>query len=378
MAVLTQICPQCGYRNTAQEIACAVCTYFLGTVSPSKENLPVTMHSVPRERSTDTKRTFIASILFLDIVGYSKRSVDEQVHCKRHFNMLIGKSIANIEEADRVLLDTGDGAALCFLENPEEALNAAIRLLRVILGLKKTNAPYYQLYLGINLGPIKIMQDFNSQRNVIGDGINVAQRIVSFAKPNQLLVSRSFYELVVSLNQSRKVLFKYQGIHLDKHEREHEVYEFLTSSSLQASQSTTKPVIEPANVSGADDELPVNVLAESSQYTVPVLYLEAISSFQIYPITKGAVLGQAHVGGGADIQISDLEGCQYIHRQHCRFEWLNQRWYVMPIDQRTLGRDFTNPTALNGYRLAAGKLHPLQNGDKLELSGVGFYVQIVK
>lgn len=362
MASFIKICPHCGHQNAAQENACTACTYYIGSVSPTMDSLTNPMPP------TDSKRTFIASTLFLDIVGYSKRSVDDQLNCKRHFNMLISKAMTNIAEPDRVLLDTGDGAALCFLENPEEALNVAVRLLRVILSLKKTQAPYYQLYLGINLGPIKIMQDVNSQRNVLGDGINVAQRIVSFAKPNQLLVSRSFYELVVSLNQGRKVLFKYQGIHVDKHEREHEAYEFLTTKLLAQQSVRPKPTATPQ----APNTGVVNHSATA------MVYLEAACGSQVYPVLKGSVMGQAHPEGGADVQISDLEGCQYIHRQHCRFEYANQQWYIIPIDQHSLGRDFTNPTTLNGQALNVGKPHPLQHGDKLELAGVVFYVRVLE
>src|SRR6185295_838454 len=55
-------------------------------------------------------------------------------------------------------------------------------------------------------------------------GINVAQRVMSFAEPNQILVSRSYYEIVSRLSQEYTRLFQYVGIHRDKHVREHEVY----------------------------------------------------------------------------------------------------------------------------------------------------------
>jgi len=60
---------------------------------------------------------------------------------------------------------------------------------------------------------------------VIGDGINVAQRVMSFAHPNQILVSRSYHEVVSRLSQEYAQLFHYAGLHRDKHVREHEVYE---------------------------------------------------------------------------------------------------------------------------------------------------------
>jgi len=59
---------------------------------------------------------------------------------------------------------------------------------------------------------------------MLGDGINVAQRVMSFAEPNQILVSRSYYEIVSRLSQEYTRLFQYLGIHRDKHVREHEVY----------------------------------------------------------------------------------------------------------------------------------------------------------
>jgi hypothetical protein len=60
--------------------------------------------------------------------------------------------------------------------------------------------------------------------NIIGDGINVAQRVMSFSRPGQLLVSRSFYEVVSCLSRDYMNLFRHEGSRTDKHVREHEVY----------------------------------------------------------------------------------------------------------------------------------------------------------
>lgn len=68
------------------------------------------------------------------------------------------------------------------------------------------------------------MRDINSQLNIIGDGINVAQRVMSFADPGQLLVSRSFFEVVSCLSREYAALFGYVGARTDKHVRAHEVY----------------------------------------------------------------------------------------------------------------------------------------------------------
>jgi hypothetical protein len=68
------------------------------------------------------------------------------------------------------------------------------------------------------------VKDLNSQMNIIGDGINVAQRVMSFSRPGQLLVSRSFYEVVSCLSRDYANLFHHEGSRTDKHVREHEVY----------------------------------------------------------------------------------------------------------------------------------------------------------
>jgi hypothetical protein len=78
--------------------------------------------------------------------------------------------------------------------------------------------------IGINLGPVRLVKDINGQLNIIGDGINVAQRVMSFSSPGQILASRSYYEVVSRLSEDYAPLFSYEGSRTDKHVREHEVY----------------------------------------------------------------------------------------------------------------------------------------------------------
>ena len=68
-----------------------------------------------------------------------------------------------------------------------------------------------RLRIGINLGPVRVVKRHQRARNVIGDGINVAQRVMSFAEPNQILVSRSYYEVVSRLAPEYAQLFQYVG-----------------------------------------------------------------------------------------------------------------------------------------------------------------------
>lgn len=168
-------------------------------------------------------RTLICSVLFIDIVEYSRKPVVEQSRLKDRFNALLSQALRGVAVNDRIILDTGDGAAISFIGDPEDALFVATGLRDVIAG-GHPDAPELATRMGINLGPVRLVKDINGQPNVIGDGINVAQRVMTFARPGQVLVSRSYYEVVSRLSEESSRLFSYEGARTDKHIREHEVY----------------------------------------------------------------------------------------------------------------------------------------------------------
>ena len=169
-------------------------------------------------------RTFICSVVFLDIIEYSKKPVEEQIILKERFNTLIAETLTDIPVSDRIILDTGDGAAIGFLGDPEDALFVAMNMRDALNNEQAIAMPDLRVRMGINLGPVKLLKDINNQLNLIGDGINVAQRIMSFAETGQLLVSRSYYDIVSCLSQEYAQLFQYKGARADKHIREHDIY----------------------------------------------------------------------------------------------------------------------------------------------------------
>ena len=101
---------------------------------------------------------------------------------------------------------------------------AGLSLRDAVANLDATISPRLQIRVGINLGPVRLVKDINGQPNIIGDGINVAQRVMSFAEPGQILVSRSYYDVMVRLSEDYTQLLRYEGAKTDKHVREHEVY----------------------------------------------------------------------------------------------------------------------------------------------------------
>ena len=169
-------------------------------------------------------KTIMCSVLFLDIVEYSKKSVAGQISLKDRFNSYLSSAIRDVPMTDRIILDTGDGAAINFLGDVEDALKAALSLRESLLNEEPDVDHPLLVRMGINLGPVRLVRDLNGQPNIVGDGINVAQRVMGFADAAQILVSRSYYDAVSRLSPQYAGMFHYQGSRTDKHVREHEVY----------------------------------------------------------------------------------------------------------------------------------------------------------
>jgi serine/threonine protein kinase len=171
--------------------------------------------------STDPQRgNVVCTVLFLDIIAYSKVSVSEQYELKTRFNQLIATKLAGDPENERITLDTGDGAAICFMGDPEEVLRTALDIRRSLAVQDRL-----RVRMGLHIGPVRILTDLNGRGNVIGDGINAAQRVMSFADEKSLLVSRAFYDVVSCLSDNGEKAFRYIGGQPDKHGRVHELYE---------------------------------------------------------------------------------------------------------------------------------------------------------
>ena len=200
-------------------------------------------------------RTLVCSVLFLDIAGYSKQSVAKQHQLKQEFNGTLAKALETTAQRDRIILDTGDGAAVTFFGDPEKVLQVALTI---------RDSIELPVCMGINLGPVRMVTDLNGHVNIIGDGINVAQRVMSFSKPGQLLVSRTFYEIVSSLSGDYAKLFTHEGARKDKHVREHDVYSVARNTppkQRKASQDARTHL--PAEVFDAGDQLIVTAHTRS-------------------------------------------------------------------------------------------------------------------
>src|SRR5690242_7820527 len=130
----------------------------------------------------------IAYLLLIDVVGYSKLLVNEQIELLDELNRLV-RSTTSFQAAESnnklIRVPTGDGMALIFFRSPEEPARCAIEISEAL-----RTRPDIQLRMGVHSGPINQVTDVNDRINVAGTGINIAQRLMDCADAGHILLSK--------------------------------------------------------------------------------------------------------------------------------------------------------------------------------------------
>ncbi len=146
----------------------------------------------------------IAHVLFIDIVGYSKLSVNEQHAAVEKLNQIVRRSeqFQRAEVASRLLkIPTGDGMALVFYTSPEAPALCAVEISRAL-----KEYPRLQLRMGIHSGPVSGLVDVNKRANLAGAGINMAQRVMDCCDAGHILLSKHVAEDLEEYEKWRPLL----------------------------------------------------------------------------------------------------------------------------------------------------------------------------
>jgi TolB-like protein/class 3 adenylate cyclase/Tfp pilus assembly protein PilF len=129
----------------------------------------------------------IAHVLLIDVVGYSKLLVDEQIKLLQELNHIVRetKSFRTAEASGKLIrVPMGDGMALLFFRSPEEPVQCALEISRML-----QDRPHIQVRMGIHSGPVNQVTDVNDNTNIAGSGINVAQRVLECGDARHILLS---------------------------------------------------------------------------------------------------------------------------------------------------------------------------------------------
>jgi class 3 adenylate cyclase len=114
--------------------------------------------------------------LLIDVVGYSKLLVNEQIELLQELKQIVRSTEcfrAAEARGELIPIPTGDGMALIFLHSPEEPARCALEISKAL-----QDHPSMQLRMGVHSGPVNRVTDVNEKTNIAGSGINVAQRVL--------------------------------------------------------------------------------------------------------------------------------------------------------------------------------------------------------
>src|SRR6266700_2267042 len=145
--------------------------------------------------STEVKKEIqleIAHVLFIDIVGYSKLSINDLHAAVEELNQIVRASeqFQRADAASRLLkIPTGDGMALVIYTSTEAPVQCAVEVTRALKG-----HPRLRLRMGIHSGPVSGVVDVNNRPNLAGAGLNMAQRVMACGDGGHILVSKHVAE----------------------------------------------------------------------------------------------------------------------------------------------------------------------------------------
>src|SRR5215471_12151522 len=149
------------------------------------------MNNMSGEATKETELE-LAHVLFIDIVGFSKRLINEQRALLDTLNRMVrNTSPFRREEGTGKLrkIPTSDGLALVFYTAKKEPVECALEIARA--NIEHTEL---QVRMGVHTGLVSSVIDVNEGANVAGAAINMAQRIMDCGDGGHILLSKRVAE----------------------------------------------------------------------------------------------------------------------------------------------------------------------------------------
>lgn len=175
-------------------------------------------------------KELIATILFADIVGFTRLSEtmpprEINIILNRYFSRMTDIVFSHGGTLDKYI---GDGLMAVFgapmekEDDAERAVRTALEIRRQLTAMMKTTSAdrRFDIRVGLNTGRVvagNIGSPKRMEYTVIGDPVNVASRLESIAKPNQIIIGEETFGLVKNKFKiqeigTRKVKGKSSGI----------------------------------------------------------------------------------------------------------------------------------------------------------------------
>ena len=155
-----------------------------------------------------------ANFFFVDIVGLSDTSMSTKTQIKKIevLNKCISEcqSFKSVPLDSLLLLPTGDGCCIGFMQGPELPLLLEVELHTKLAVYNKGKIPSetVRIRIGLHSGNCFLVNDLLGQRNTWGPGIIYARRVMDFGDDAHILMSPSLAEDLISLSDEYRAIIK--------------------------------------------------------------------------------------------------------------------------------------------------------------------------
>ncbi len=155
-----------------------------------------------------------ANFFFVDIVGLSDTSMSTKTQIKKieTLNKCISDctSFKSVPLDSLILLPTGDGCCIGFMQGPELPFLLAVELHTKLAVYNKGKIPSetVRVRIGLHSGNCFLVNDLLGQRNTWGPGIIYARRVMDFGDDGHILLSPSLAEDLRSLSDEYNAIIK--------------------------------------------------------------------------------------------------------------------------------------------------------------------------
>src|SRR5687767_6681280 len=167
------------------------------------ERTPVDFSRLDNEFRPDLANSgaqpIMAYVLFMDIVGFTRMPMDRQRVTVTDLQALVFSTVPYVEadaEQKVICRPTGDGMALVFFNTLLAPARCAVAVAQELKHRKEI-----RMRMGIHSGHVYRVQDALGNSDVIGEGINTAQRVMDCGDIGHILMSKEAAGLMGNLQE---------------------------------------------------------------------------------------------------------------------------------------------------------------------------------
>ena len=181
-------------------------------------------------------RLIEAHFFFCDIVGLSDPTMTTRDQIRR-LSFLYGAiakctAFSSVPMKSKLILPTGDGVAIGYLQGPHLPLELAIQVQQRIAKYNRGRVESESVYIrvGIHSGTVFVIRDMKGNANIWGPGIIIARRIMDLGSAEHVLLSEDVARMLLPLSRQYRECLHELGPHVFKHNLEKVVFSAFSNS----------------------------------------------------------------------------------------------------------------------------------------------------